>query len=488
MLPRLRNLLHSIKFRLTALNIIVFGLLQMMSFALILTLRSRESLQTFDDWLVADATRMSEEVAAQPSALGTGRTPEISPFHLKGCYFQIRTPDGATLVKSSNLARTELPFGPVEQRARALHQVFGTLDAAAVTPTPGLSGDVRVLTIYYDRGPANPFYLQLGARLDRITLQIRSFQRLLQLLFPISLIWVGVASWYLARRSMSPIDRITAAARKMTVDHLEQRLGFNLPHGDLASLVASLNEMLERIEKSVRSQERFAADVSHELKTPISVLLGEAQVLARKDRSPEEYQRFLGSVEAEMHRLARTVDSLLLLARANAGHPVPLSEVSLNDVIDEAVRRCQPVAEHWNTTLLPRLLLPEGDEPEPLVRGDEELLCAMVTNLVLNAIRHSPLGGQIDIDLAVEHDSARIAVRDTGPGIPPELIGQIFHPLSGDSRERGLVRGTGLGLMIVRSVAELHGGSIKAANLPVKGCEFSVRLPLALTRPPAHAV
>lgn len=482
MRARLRHLFHSLKFRLAALNLLVFGLIQGASFSFIYELRSNDARMTFDQWLTADAQRMCEEVIAHSGGWDPlpelGDKPELSPFHLKGCYFQLRSPDGATLVKSSNLASREIPFGPHERSASAA-PVLETVHSETLAPTPGLSGDIRVLTIYSPRGPNGPFYLQIAARLDRVTEAIAGLRTLLLLLFPVSLTAVGLGSWFLANRSLSPIQKITAAARKLTIDRLGQRLGLNVPTGDLSVLVASLNEMLERIEEGVRSQERFASDVSHELKTPISVLLGEAQVLSRKNRSLQEYQEFLSSVETEMHHLAKTVDSLLLLARANAGYPIPTVALPLNDILAESARRCQPIAERANVALLPRLMLPSDDEPELLVRGDEELLCAMLSNLLLNAIRHSPAGETVNVELSQECGEAVITVRDHGPGIPPGLLGRLFRPLASETREQGLVRGTGLGLLIVRSVVQLSGGSISARNLPEGGCEFLVRLPLA---------
>ncbi len=140
-------------------------------------------------------------------------------------------------------------------------------------------------------------------------------------------------------------------------------------------------------------------------------------------------------------------------------------------------RRTRAVAAHWEIDLVPRLLLPSADEPEPMVRGDEELLCAMLTNLILNAIRHSPVGQPVTIELTAEGDRSHITVRDAGPGVPPESVGKLFQPFTSLRQEADPAPGTGLGLAIVKSIAELHGGSVAVRNVPAGGCEFAVTLP-----------
>jgi signal transduction histidine kinase len=150
-------------------------------------------------------------------------------------------------------------------------------------------------------------------------------------------------------------------------------------------------------------------------------------------------------------------------------------------VVTEAVRRCSAVADHWEIELVPMLFLPQGDEPEPTIRGDEELLCAMVTNLVLNAIRHSPVGRPVEVGLTVADGSFRIAVRDAGPGVPADSVGQLFQPFGSLKRGGASASGTGLGLVIAKSIAEFHGGSIAYTSLPTGGCEFAICLPQLLT-------
>jgi len=178
--------------------------------------------------------------------------------------------------------------------------------------------------------------------------------------------------------------------------------------------------MLDRIEKGFRSQERFISEISHELRTPIAVLLGQAQVLGRQAPAPEEYDEFVGSVEAEMLRVAEILNSFMLLARANAGFRASVSRVvSLNDAVMRAVQRCSILASHRELKLVPRLW--EG-EPEAQVRGDEELIASMLTNLLTNAVHHSPVGQTVTIDVEVRGREAVLTVGDCGPGMPADVL------------------------------------------------------------------
>ena len=245
-------------------------------------------------------------------------------------------------------------------------------------------------------------------------------------------------------------------------------------------MVATINRMLDRLADAFQAQERFSADVAHELKTPLAILLGEAQVLMRQERSPEEYDRFVASVQDEVRTLAQTVDSLLTLARAEAGLPRAMgSDVSINEVVTDAVERCNPLSEQREVRIVPVLVLGQNDDAGPLVSGDGALLRLMFTNLLRNAIRHSPPDEAVDIVVELAGDEVVMSVRDRGTGIPPEYVDKVFDRFFRVPDRRASFQGTGLGLTIVRGVAGLHGGSVSVSNRSEGGCEFVVRLPLS---------
>ena len=174
--------------------------------------------------------------------------------------------------------------------------------------------------------------------------------------------------------------------------------------------------------------------------------------------------------------MSQIVESLLLLARADAGISAAARRmVSMNDVVTEAIERCHPHARQRELPLVPRL--PEGESEDPDVAGDFDLLVALVSNLVRNAIRFSPPGEPIEIELRLDAADVVVTIRDRGPGIAPERLPHIFERFYQAVRDGEEAKGTGLGLAIASSVAKLHGGAIEARNRSPRGCEFIVRIP-----------
>jgi signal transduction histidine kinase len=292
------------------------------------------------------------------------------------------------------------------------------------------------------------------------------------------LVSAGLASWLLARRSLSPIGDIVRQARELTAARLDRRIEARPARDEVTEMVAVVNEMLDRLEAAFRSRERFIADVSHELKTPLSVLLSQVQVLLQQPRPTKDYQRFVSSVQDELRQLARLVDSLLILSRAESGAPLRPMPVSINDVVTDAAKACEPLAEERQVRLIPHLALPEAEGPEPVVPGDPTLLRSMMENLLRNAIRHSPMQAAVDVHAEVDGHQICVAVRDRGPGIPTEHLEHVFNRFYRIQRDGGEPQGAGLGLAIAKEVTRLHKGTIEAKNQPEGGCELSIRLPL----------
>jgi signal transduction histidine kinase len=313
--------------------------------------------------------------------------------------------------------------------------------------------------------------------------------RALQLVAIGALIGIAAAAamaWIMGGRIVRPIQRMANAARSVSPANLRGRIDVEPIDAEMARLQQDLNDALERLERGYRAQGQFLSNVSHELKTPVAVLLSQAQVL-RRGGDADEMAQFAGNVEEEMRTLARLVESLLLLARVEHGKDlVRRVGVPVNDLVLEAAERTSELARSLDVPLVTNLHLGRGGEGQPEVVGDPELLRTMIENLVRNALRFTPSGEPVDLRVDCRQGEASIRVRDRGPGVPKEHLERIFERFYQVPGERGAQRGTGLGLAIARSVAELHKGRIAVRNLPgEKGCEFEVRLPLS--RPePAH--
>lgn len=296
----------------------------------------------------------------------------------------------------------------------------------------------------------------------------------------VSLLAAGLASWLLGGRWLETINTVKRQAEAVTPDNLDLRL--NVPEKaekEVMQLVATVNQMLDRLEAAFAAKSSFLTNVAHELKTPLAILLGDAQTLRRRARTPEEYDKFAATVEEEMRRLAKVVDSFLTLAqtRVRVKHPA-IASVSANEFVMDALEHCRPLAKQREVRLSPVLALRPDNGDEPLVLGDPQLLEVMIENIVRNAIQHSPVGGEVNVTVQVVEGKLHVAIADRGAGIPPEHLSDVFNEFVSFARKEDWLSGHGIGLAIARSVARLHHGDVTAANRPEGGAEFIVKLPL----------
>ena len=473
---------RTLRFKLAALNLTVFGVILATLCMVVVTVREEYLREDFDERLIDRAQRMVESIEPTSRELAAWPTdrPRLNPYRFPGYYFQLRSTDGTIIERSSNLQDASLPLSDRSSIARRDGgPVLETYRGALAQDLLGPAGSMRLLTLYHDQAGGPPYYLQVGVSLARVNESVFKLRRLLVYLFVLGLLAVGVASWLMARRSLSPIGRIARQAKELTAARLDLRLDPPVGRDEVAEMVRTINDMLERLENAFSAQERFLADASHELKTPVTVLLGEAQVLTQQARTPEEYDRFITSVQDEMRLMARIVDSLMTLARADAGLPLAVqAPVSINEVVTDAVQRCQAIAQQREVRLLPELAMPESDVPDPTVRGDAALLQTMVENLIRNAIRFSNAGADVDIVVTQGPRTVTIVVRDRGPGIPAAQLERVFDRFYTLPTGQKSQRGTGLGLAIAKGVTMLHRGTITAQSGQPGGCAFEVSLPL----------
>lgn len=358
---------------------------------------------------------------------------------------------------------------------------------------------VRVITFPVAQHGQIVNVLQVGMSLEGLYMARRHFLWTLAALVPLALVLAGGGGWLLARRALRPVDQMTTTARRIEAEHLGKRLQGAEVDDELGRLARTLNEMLARLEAAFAQVRRFSADASHELKTPLTVLRGEIEVALRSPRDPAEYQRVLGSVLEEVESMARLVDDLLLLSRADAGAlRWDRTPVELDRLVEEVAKEGEILGRGRQVQVKI-----QGLEPL-IVQGDGQRLKQLLRNLVDNGVKYTPPGGRVALSLRrVEWsnrrmvDSAKpvdqltsrpidsaaewaeIEVRDTGIGIPPEALPRIFERFyrvdPARSRETG---GAGLGLCIAKTIAEAHGGRIEVQSTLGAGSTFTLVLPL----------
>ena len=303
--------------------------------------------------------------------------------------------------------------------------------------------------------------------------QIREIVLVLAALLPLALLIAAAGGWFLARRALLPIARMAEQAQRVSAERLGERMPIVNPRDEIGQLGQAFNDTLARLERAFVQLRQFTADASHELRTPLTALRSVGEVGLRSGRDLAGYREVIGSMLEEVDRLTQLVDTLLLLARSDGGALVlARSSLDLADLAREVAAALAVLAEekHLGVTIV---------APAPVrVSADRTLLRQVLVNLLHNAIRHSPAGSTITIEVADAGESAQCSVRDQGPGIPPEHRGRVFERFYRvDAARTQASGGTGLGLALARSVVELHGGSIELVDHPGPGALFCMRLP-----------
>ena len=310
--------------------------------------------------------------------------------------------------------------------------------------------------------------------LDSIAADLRLVREVLFLATPLLLALAGFGGYLVAKRNLAPLGWMAEQARRISGSNLDTRLEIGRAAEELEVLSVSFNELLARLDQTFGSMRRFVADASHELRTPIAVIRGEADVALSQERSAAAYRETLTVILDESRRLSRLVDDLLNLARADAGNvQLQLREFYFGDLLRDCCRSVQAMAAARGVAV-------ECQSPEDApYRGDEELLHRLAMNLLDNAIRHTPSGGRVGIALESGDAQLRIRVVDTGTGIAPEALPHLFDRFyRGDPARSRQDGGFGLGLAIVKWVAESHGGTVEVFSQPGAGSTFTVTLPI----------
>ena len=288
------------------------------------------------------------------------------------------------------------------------------------------------------------------------------------LCFPIML----AVTWRIARRMLAPLQAIARTAERIHEGRLDERIRGDFGDDELGLLAVTLNEAFDRYREALDRLNRFSSDASHQLRTPLTAIRSTGEVALQKPRTDAEYRESIGSMLEDVARLSRIVEQLLALARLDAGSLRGRFErVDLHTTIERVSRNFEPL---WDAKAL-RVVRTGG--PGLDVMGDADLLEQVVANLIDNATRHTPAGG--DIRIQAERDGAWITLTlaDTGPGIAPEHRLEIFDRFR--TAPGHVSPGAGLGLAIVADIVAVHRGAVRVDAASCGGASFQIRLPTA---------
>ncbi len=315
--------------------------------------------------------------------------------------------------------------------------------------------------------------LVLAVPLNEVDESVRDLLLLLLVGGAAALALAGGGGWLLARKALLPVTRMTRQAAAIGADRLHERVAVPPTADELGRLAATLNAMLDRIERGVADQHRLVADASHELRTPLAVMRSELEVSLRSPGLAADAREVLSSANEEVERMSRIVDNLLTLARIDEGRLQLLrTPERLDALVDEVLGKLRPLAAAKRVTL-------RREGAGAVVLGDRRQLELVVTNLVDNAIKYTGAGGEVCVRTWHQDGMAGCSVTDTGPGIAADALPHVFDRFyrvdAARSRAQG---GSGLGLAICREIVEAHGGRVWASSEPAKGSSFSLAIPV----------
>lgn len=364
-------------------------------------------------------------------------------------------PTAATFAEARRLAQ-QSPLAPL------------LLDARWFGPEGGRQA------LYSFNAEGQDFFLLVAESRATSKAQLASLRKIFFLSLPVLLLVAGLAGFFFAHTALAPVAAMTDKAELIGAQNLHQRLPVGNDHDELGKLARVFNQLLDRLEASFERMRAFTADASHELRTPLAIIRGEAEVALAQERTPAEYRETLNIIQDEAGRVAGLVEDLLALARADANqHELQREELYLNDLVEESCRAVKVLAQSRQVALL---VEPAADLS---LQGDPQLLRRMVLNLLDNALKYTPPGGFVRVELTRNGAHAELTISDTGIGIPAHAAPHVFDRFYRvDKTRTRAAGGSGLGLPIVKWIAEAHQGTITLESQPDAGSTFRIRLPL----------
>jgi heavy metal sensor kinase len=285
-----------------------------------------------------------------------------------------------------------------------------------------------------------------------------------------------VGGWLLVRRALRPIQAISDAAEHISASSLSRRIDVSSTESELGQLARVLNSTFDRLQAAFEQQAQFTADASHELRTPVSVILAQTGTARRRERTPEEYCQVVDACFSAAERMKVLIEGLLTLARSDSGDlGLEAENFDLKKTVEESVTLLEPFAAE-------RGVVVETELQRVLMEGDPDRLSQVVTNLLSNAIRYNREGGRVGLQLEEDATQALLRFSDTGIGISTDDLPHVFDRFYRVDAARSSTRaGTGLGLAISKAIVEAHGGAVSCESVLDEGSVFTVRLPKCST-------
>jgi heavy metal sensor kinase len=416
--------------------------------------------QRLDQLLLADIDKLGEDVVANETRI------RFSP-EADDRFIRITRPDGTVLYQSGipisesfDPSRIALPSGPVTKPVWRKEEVSPQFRLLVLTVPYAVNG--------------RTYLVEMGSSLTSRDEILRGLFFSLCLGLPVVVAGAVLAGHLLIGKALAPVSGAIQASREITLHQLDKRLPLAKTGDEIEELIVALNDMIDRLDHSFRHASRFSADASHELRTPLTILRGELEAALQGDGIDGEARAKIASILEETERLAKVVEGLFAVSRLEAGEAVmEVSRFDLAHLVFSTAEQMELLAEEKQIALAW-----EADGCIE-IEGDRFRLKQVAVNLIDNAIKYTPRGGEVRLSVRRENGRALFQVADTGPGIDLESLPHIFDRFFRSDAARFAERGgAGLGLSIVRTICMAHGGSVVATNREPRGSLFTVDLPL----------
>jgi two-component system, OmpR family, sensor kinase len=423
--------------------------------------RATQVIQT----LQADGDLSNDNSLPPPSALVEFTTP--------GIYVALLAHDGQVRTASANVPGGQLPTDPeLITTAQRGQTTTGTV-------TTGQDEQLRLLiTPMHPAGQTGPL-LVVAQSLEPLQRALAQARVLLLSCGALALSLAVVGALVLTTQALGPMARLTRAAASIaTTAHYQERVPLSRRNDEVEELARTINDLIATVERTLEQQRQLLEDTSHELRSPLTVVLANLDLL-RRDLDPHGREVSVQEAMAQAQRMRRLINDLLLLAQADTEDAIVRAPVQLDQLVEETVAIVQRQATEHSFQM--------QVEAPLIVIGDQERLTQLLRNLLENAVIHTPAGTTIQVQLRCFDRVARLTVADTGPGIAPEHLPRIWDRFYRVDKARSRkLGGTGLGLAIVKYIAEAHGGSASAASELGRGTEMTIQLPLVADEPLYH--
>ncbi len=485
--------LHSLKFEISILYTFILGVILIIFSSVLYIILFYTSNNEIDNELKWKAQQINQSIrsyldiqgddpqgllfAAQKTITGAGKDPKkwwsrlhesrwlkrVNQLDFSENYINFVSPNKESLIRSKSLYRSLMDFFlKAIPKSESIEVGFKdiTYDHSRI----------RLLNFpfIYKTGPR--YLIQVGISQRPSTQLLQNWLYSIAVSLPIILILTSFVGRIFTGRILDPVQKITTMAQRITHEDLSSRVQARYFDAEMNGLAQAFNDMISRLEQSFKHIEEFSSHVAHELKTPLSIIKGEAELALRKDQDPKEYRRVIKIHLQESERMIRTIEALLLLAKLDYRPEIfKFESVDFMEFFNEIYGQSRIVASRKNITV--QMYAPQETI---MVNADRMHLRRLFFNLIDNALKFTPNNGRVDLTIKPENKKVMVLISDTGIGIAPENLPRVFERFfRAENKEPGL----GLGLNIAQTIVRIHKGEIKVESKPREGTTFKVILP-----------